>query len=89
MSRILYDRLGVASTASDAEIRAAFRRLAKQYHPDRNPGDKAAEDRFKQISAAYGILGEADLRKRTLGREKVLTGEAGRRGVVDGLGHAA
>lgn len=64
MSRILYDRLGVASTASDTDIRAAFRRLAKQYHPDRNPGDKAAEDRFKQISAAYGILGEPDLRKR-------------------------
>jgi molecular chaperone DnaJ len=55
-----YKDLGVAATASDKEITRAYRKLAKQYHPDTNPG---SEDRFKEISAAYDVLGDADKRK--------------------------
>lgn len=59
-----YDLLGVAPTASAAEIQKAYRKLAKKHHPDLNPGDKAAEDKFKDISAAYSLLGDAEKRKR-------------------------
>ena len=59
-----YDLLGVAPTAPAAEIQRAYRKLAKQHHPDLNPGDKAAEDKFKQISAAYNLLSDAEKRKR-------------------------
>jgi DnaJ-class molecular chaperone len=51
-----YELLEVGRDASEKEIRKAYRRLALKYHPDRNPGDEAAEDRFKQISEAYGVL---------------------------------
>lgn len=64
MARDPYTVLGVGRSASDAEIRAAFRKLAKQHHPDRNPGDKRAEERFKEISAAFDILGDPERRKR-------------------------
>ena len=50
--------------ASADEIRKAFRKLAKQHHPDTNPGNKASEDRFKQVSAAFDILGDVDKRKK-------------------------
>ncbi len=50
--------------ASQDDIKKAYRKLARQYHPDRNPGDKAAEERFKQISAAHDILGDAEKRKK-------------------------
>jgi molecular chaperone DnaJ len=53
-----YDVLGVDRQASGPEIKAAYRRLALQYHPDRNPGDRAAEEKFKQISLAYAVLGD-------------------------------
>jgi DnaJ-class molecular chaperone len=56
--------LGVPRTASADEIRRAFRKLAKQYHPDKNQGDKKAEERFKQISAAFDLLGDEDKRKK-------------------------
>jgi DnaJ-class molecular chaperone len=59
-----YDLLGVASNASGAEIQKAYRKLAKKHHPDLNPGDKAAEDKFKEISAANNLLGDAEKRKR-------------------------
>lgn len=59
-----YDILGVARTADADEIRKAYRRLAKTYHPDLNPGDAAAADRFKEIAAAYDILGDEERRKR-------------------------
>src|SRR5579871_6618303 len=55
-----YKVLGVSDTATDKEIGKAYRKLAKQYHPDANPG---SEDRFKEISAAYDVLGDADKRK--------------------------
>jgi DnaJ-class molecular chaperone len=59
-----YQVLGVQEGASDSEIRAAFRKLAKQYHPDRNPGDKASEEKFKEVSSAFDILGDAERRKK-------------------------
>lgn len=59
-----YSELGVSRSASQDEIRKAFRKLAKQYHPDRNPGDAKAEEKFKSISAAFDILGDEDKRKR-------------------------
>ena len=48
-----YKVLGVPTTATDDEVKAAYRRLAKKYHPDANPGDKVAEQRMKEINAAY------------------------------------
>lgn len=59
-----YQVLGVAPTASAAEIKKAYRGLAKRLHPDLNPGDKAAEEKFKEVSVAYGLLGDAEKRKR-------------------------
>ncbi|HET9073881.1 MAG TPA: J domain-containing protein [Solirubrobacteraceae bacterium] len=59
----LYKVLGVGKNASDAEIKKAYRKLARQYHPDRNPGDKAAEEKFKQISQAHDVLADAEKRK--------------------------
>src|ERR1700744_4751426 len=59
-----YQELGVARSASADEIRRGFRKLAKQYHPDKNPGDKAAEERFKRVSAAFDLLGDEDKRKK-------------------------
>ena len=59
-----YDILGVAKAASGADIQKAYRSLAKKYHPDLNPGDKAAEEKFKKITAAYDILGDAEKRGR-------------------------
>ena len=57
-----YKVLGVAKNASAAEIKKAYRKLAQQHHPDANPGDTQAEDRFKEISAAYDVLGDEDKR---------------------------
>ncbi|WP_091741828.1 DnaJ C-terminal domain-containing protein [Phenylobacterium immobile] len=64
MARDPYQELGVSRTASADEVRKAFRKLAKQFHPDANPGDKASEERFKQISAAFDIVGDAEKRKK-------------------------
>jgi molecular chaperone DnaJ len=58
-----YDVLGVSPSASEKDISRAYRKLAKQYHPDANPGNKEAEERFKSVSAAYDVLGDADKRK--------------------------
>ncbi|MGI5861488.1 MAG: molecular chaperone DnaJ [Myxococcales bacterium] len=61
--RDLYEILGVSRTASADEIKKAFRRLAKKYHPDVNPGNKQAEDRFKEINAAFEVLSDPEKRK--------------------------
>src|SRR5437899_6901319 len=58
MAKTLYDTLGVSKSASQEEIRKAYRKLARQYHPDRNPGDKAAEARFKEVQEAYDVLSD-------------------------------
>ena len=59
-----YEVLGVAPTASSADIQKAYRELAKKLHPDLNPGDKATEEKFKEVAGAYDLLGDADKRKR-------------------------
>jgi molecular chaperone DnaJ len=59
-----YKTLGVDKKASAEEIKKAYRKLARQYHPDRNPDDKGAESRFKDISQAYDVLGDPDKRKQ-------------------------
>lgn len=59
-----YQELGVSRGASADEIRKAFRKLAKQHHPDTNPGNKASEEKFKRVSAAFDILGDPDKRKK-------------------------
>lgn len=59
-----YKELGVARGASADEIKKAFRKLAKELHPDKNPGDKAAEERFKRITAAFDLLGDAEKRAK-------------------------
>src|SRR6188474_3486526 len=58
-----YDVLGVPSSASDKDIQKAYRKIAKENHPDANPGDAAAEERFKEASAANAVLGDAEKRK--------------------------
>ena len=59
-----YDVLGVKKGASDADIKTAYRKLAMKYHPDRNEGDKTAEDTFKEINEAYAVLSDAEKRQQ-------------------------
>lgn len=64
MAASYYETLGVGKTATEKDIRQAYRRLARQYHPDVNSGDKASEQKFKEINEAYGVLSNADSRKK-------------------------
>ena len=59
-----YQTLGLAKTASAKEIKQAYRKLARKHHPDVNPGDKAAEAKFKEINEAYEVLGDPEKRKK-------------------------
>ena len=60
----LYDLLGISNNASDKEIKQAYRRLARKYHPDVNAGNKDAEAKFKEVNAAYEVLSDKDKRKK-------------------------
>ncbi|HHT9134089.1 MAG TPA: DnaJ domain-containing protein, partial [Candidatus Avalokitesvara rifleensis] len=68
-----YRILGVDRNASQEDVKKAYRKMALKYHPDRNPGDKGAEQSFKRAAEAYEILGDPDKRKRydTYGREGI------------------
>ncbi|MFN8057767.1 MAG: DnaJ C-terminal domain-containing protein [Vicinamibacterales bacterium] len=59
-----YATLGVAKSATEKEIKQAFRKLARKFHPDVNPGDKAAESRFKEVNEAYEVLGDVEKRRK-------------------------
>src|SRR5882762_5958977 len=59
-----YETLGVPRTATESDIRNEYRQLARKHHPDVNPGDKSAEEKFKDINEAYEVLSDADKRKR-------------------------
>ena len=61
--RDLYEVLGISKTADEKTIKKAYRKLAKKYHPDMNPGDKTAEQKFKEATDAYNILSDPEKRK--------------------------
>ncbi|MEZ2390531.1 DnaJ C-terminal domain-containing protein [bacterium RCC_150] len=84
-----YAILGVAKDASDADIKKAYRKLARQYHPDTNAGDSAAEKRFKDISEAYSVLADPEERQqydaiRAMGGARFAPGAGGRGGPANG-----
>ena len=62
--RDYYEVLGVSKTASEDEIKKAYRTMAKKYHPDMNPGDKEAEVKFKEVNEAYAVLSDSDKRSK-------------------------
>lgn len=64
MAKDYYAALGLDKNASQAEIKKAYRKLAQKYHPDKNPDDKAAEERFKEISEAYAVLSDPEKKKK-------------------------
>jgi len=83
-----YETLGVSRTATDAELKAAFRKLAMQFHPDKNPGDHTAEVRFKEINEAYQCLSDGQKRAAydRFGHAAFENGGAGAGGMGDGFG---
>ena len=64
MAKSFYETLGVSRSASEKEIRSAYRKLARRHHPDVNPNDKGAEERFKEIQGAYDVLADEETRKQ-------------------------
>ncbi|MBS1125852.1 MAG: chaperone protein DnaJ, partial [Nitrospirae bacterium] len=62
MAKDLYELLGVHRNATEADLKKSYRKLAHQYHPDKNPGDKASEEKFKEISHAYEVLSDPEKR---------------------------
>lgn len=86
MAGDLYKELGVGRNASADEVKKAFRKLAKDLHPDKNPGDKAAEDRFKRVTAAFDVLGDKDKRAKYDRGEIDADGREQHRGFGGGAG---
>ena len=79
-TRDYYEILGVGKTASQDEIKKAYRKLARKYHPDANPNDPKAEEKFKEVSSAYEVLSDAEKRKQyDAGPDALRAGPAGRR----------
>ena len=72
-----YEVLGVSSNATQDEIKSAYRKLAKQYHPDLHPGDEAAAEKFKQVNEAYSVVGDPDKRQRYDRGEMDMDGQGG------------
>jgi molecular chaperone DnaJ len=86
MKRDYYEILGVSKTATADELKKAYRKVAMQYHPDRNPGDKSAEEKFKEAAEAYEVLSDADKRAKydRYGHQAFAPGQGG-----FGAGHAS
>src|SRR5687767_12527387 len=83
-----YATLGVPKTASAKEVKQAFRKMARKYHPDVNPGDKSSESRFKEINEAYEVIGDPEKRKKydELGSNWKMYEQAQRSGGAGGAG---
>src|SRR2546421_11007595 len=82
-----YKTLGVDKKATADEIKKAYRKLARKYHPDRNPDDKQSEARFKEVSQAYDVLGDPEKRKQYDSGSGPFATAGGPGGGVGGFGH--